>query len=1138
MGGTWKAIAGKRARTTARRRTGCRSGLPWRGQGVGVLAGIGCRRVPGLPPAWLVLAALDHRQFGRAFVLSIGKASHEATTAPVMSGAWKAIAGKRARTNGETAHRLPIGRAVAWSVSRGAGRHRLQTCARAAAGVACAGGARSSAVRPGFRPLDRESQPRGDDGASVGRCLEGDRRQAGQDDGETAPPAADWACRGLVSISGCGQASVAGVPGCRRRGLCWQRSITGSSAGPSSSRSGKPATRRRRRQWSSGAGWRSPASGPGRRRDGAPAADRGCRGLVRCRAAGKPRLPPAWSCWRRSITGSSAGPSSSRSVKAGHEATTAPVIERCLGGDRRQAGQAKARRRTGCRSGLPWPGQVSGCWQSAGCRRRGPCWRRSIIGSSAGLRPLDRESQPRGDDGASVERCLVAIAGKRARTKARQRTGCRSGLPWRGQGVGLLAMPRLPPAWLVLAALDHRQFGRAFVLSIGKASHEATTAPVSGGTWWRSPASGPGRRRDGAPAADRACRGLVSISGCGQASVADAPGLPPAWPVLAALDHRQFGRAFVLSIGKASHGATTAPVSSGTWWRSPASGPGRRRGGDTGIGGCLAADRAAWSRCRVLASRGCRRRVLCWRCSITGSSAGPSSSRSVKASHEATTAPVSGGTWKAIAGKRARTKARRHTGCRSGVPWPGQYLGVRAGIGCRRVPGLPPAWPRAGGARSSAVRPGFRPLDRESQPRGDDGASDERCLEGDRRQAGQDDGETAHRLPIGRCRGWSVVSGLPAGIGCRRVPGLPPAWPVLAALDHRQFGRAFVLSIGKASHEATTAPVIGRCLEGDRRQAGQDDGETAHRLPIGRAVAWSVSRGAGRHRLQTCARVAAGVVSAGGLDHRQFGRALRPLDRESQPRGDDGASVGRCLEGDRRQAGQDDGETAHRLPIGRAVAWSVCRGAGRHRLQTCARAAAGVACAGGARSSAVRPGFRPLDRESQPRGDDGASDRAVPGRRSPASGPGRRRDGEPAADRACRGLVSISGCGQASVADVCQGCRRRGLCWQCSIIGSSAGLFVLSIGKASHEATTAPAIERYLEGDRRQAGQARRRDGAPAADWACRGLVSISGCGQASVADVGCRRRGLCWQCSITGSSAGLSSSRSGKPATRRRRRQ
>jgi hypothetical protein len=61
----------------------------------------------------------------------------------------------------------------------------------------------------------------------------------------------------------------------------------------------------------------------------------------------------------------------------------------------------------------------------------------------------------------------VAIAGQRARAKARRHTGSRSGVPFLGQGVGVL---------------DHRQFLRVFVLSIGEAGHETTTAPVSNGT--------------------------------------------------------------------------------------------------------------------------------------------------------------------------------------------------------------------------------------------------------------------------------------------------------------------------------------------------------------------------------------------------------------------------------------------------------------------------------------------------------------------------------------------------------------------------------------------------------------------------------------------------------------------------------
>jgi hypothetical protein len=61
------------------------------GQGIGLQA---CAR---LPPAWPVLAGLDHWQFGRVFVLSIAQGCRGATTAPASSRTWKAIAGQRAR---------------------------------------------------------------------------------------------------------------------------------------------------------------------------------------------------------------------------------------------------------------------------------------------------------------------------------------------------------------------------------------------------------------------------------------------------------------------------------------------------------------------------------------------------------------------------------------------------------------------------------------------------------------------------------------------------------------------------------------------------------------------------------------------------------------------------------------------------------------------------------------------------------------------------------------------------------------------------------------------------------------------------------------------------------------------------------
>jgi hypothetical protein len=519
--------------------------------------------------------------------------------------------------------------------------------------------------------------------------------------------------------------------------------------------------------------------------------------------------------------------------------------------------RSKARQRTGCRSVVPWPGQALGVRAIRGCRWRGPCWQRSTIGSSVGP-SSSRLVKP----ATKRRRRLVAIAGKWARAKARQRTGCRSGLPWRGQALGVLAgigcrrAPGLPLAWFVLAVLDHRQFGRAFVLSIGEAGHEATTAPVSSGAGWRSPASGPGRRRDSVPAADRGCRGVGRISGCLQCSIAGssvgpsssrlvkpatkrrrrlvaiagkwaranagqrtgcrsglpwpgqdigllagigcrrAPGLPPAWFVLAVLDHRQFGRAFVLSIGEAGHEATTAPASSGAGWRSPASGARSNAGQRTG---CRSVVPWPGQALGVRAIRGCRWRGPCWQRSITGSSVGLSSSRSVKPA----------------------TKRRRRQ--------------------CRAVPG------------------------------------------GDRRQVGQVEGETAYRLPIGVAVAWSGSRG--AG-----NPRLPLAWPVLAALDHRQFGRAFVLSIGEAGHEATTAP--GSSGAGWRSPASgpgrtRDSATAADRGWPGQAlgvqsavaVAWAGSRGACRHRLQTCARVAAGVVRAGSARPSAVRSGLRSLDR-------------------------------------------------------------------------------------------------------------------------------------------------------------------------------------------------------------------------------------------------------------------
>ncbi|MBK8114901.1 MAG: hypothetical protein IPK44_10340 [Candidatus Accumulibacter sp.] len=449
----------------------------------------------------------------------------------------------------------------------------------------------------------------------------------------------------------------------------------------------------------------------------------------------------------------------------------------------------------------------------------------------------------------------MAIAGQWAKAKAGQRTGCRSGVPWPAQALGVLAgigcrrAPGLPPAWPVLAVLDHRQFGRGFALSIGEAGHKATTAPASSGAWWRSPASGPWRRRDSVPAADRGCRGLWSwCRGAGN------PRLPPAWSVLAVLDHRQFFRAFVLSIGEAAHEATTAPASSGAWWRSPTSGPGRRREAHRRpIGRAM-----AWSGSRgagnprlppawtVLAVLDHRQFFRAFVLSIG------------EAGHEATTAPASSGAgWRSPA-SGARANAGQRTGCRSGLPLPGQALGVRAIRGCRW---RGPCWQRsitgssAGPSSSRSVKPATKRRQRQRRA----------VLGGDRRQGCQGERGTAQRLPIGRAVAWSGSRG--AG-----NPRLPLAWPVLAALDHRQFGRAFVLSIGEAGHEATTAPASsGAWWRSPARvpRRTRDSATAADRSCRGLV------------RLSGCGQsaVAAGVARAGSARPSAVRSGLRSLDR-------------------------------------------------------------------------------------------------------------------------------------------------------------------------------------------------------------------------------------------------------------------
>ncbi len=124
-----------------------------------------------------------------------------------------------------------------------------------------------------------------------------------------------------------------------------------------------------------------------------------------------------------------------------------------------------------------------------------------------------------------------------------------------------------------VAMLEHRQFGRVFVLSIGEAGHEATTAPVSSGAWWRSPASGARatarRHTDGRSGLPRPGQGagLLAGIGCRRGPCCGGARSPANWRCCGQGVQLvgQFGRAFVLSIGEAGHEATTAPVSSGAW---------------------------------------------------------------------------------------------------------------------------------------------------------------------------------------------------------------------------------------------------------------------------------------------------------------------------------------------------------------------------------------------------------------------------------------------------------------------------------------------------------------------------------------------------------------------------------------------
>jgi hypothetical protein len=466
----------------------------------------------------------------------------------------------------------------------------------------------------------------------------------------------------------------------------------------------------------------------------------------------------------------------------------------------------------------------------------------------------------------------------------------------------------------VLAVLDHRQFGRAFVLSIGEAGHEATTAPVSSGAGWRSPASGARRRR----AAQRLPIGrAVAWSG---SRGAGNPRLPLAWPVLAALDHRQFGRAFVLSIGEAGHEATTAPGSSGAGWRSPASGPGE---GETAHRLPI---RVPWpgQALGVRAIRGCRWRGPCWQRSTIGSSVGPSFSRSVKPAtkrRRRQRRAVLGGDRRQVGQVEGETAYRLPIG--RAVAWSGSR-----GAG---NPRLPLAWPVLAALDHRQFGRSF------VLSIGEAGHEATTAPGGDRRQVGQ--GEARQRTGCRSGLPWrGQALGVLAGIGCRRAPGLPPAWFVLAVLDHRQFGRAFVLSIGEAGHEATTAPVSSGA---GWRSPASGPGRRRDSVP----AADRGCRGVGR--ISGCLQCSIAGSSVGPSSSRLVKPATKRRRRLV-------AIAGKWCQGERG--------TAHRLPIGVAVAWSGYRAACRHRLQTCARVAAGVVRAGSARPSAVRSGLRSLDR--------------------------------------------------------------------------------------------------------------------------------------------------------------------------------
>jgi hypothetical protein len=246
---------------------------------------------------------------------------------------------------------------------------------------------------------------------SVGQCsvtIAGKRCQA-EDETRDNALVADRACCGLVRISGCGQQGE-------------RRAVLGGD----------------RRQ-----------AVPGRRRGSALAADRACCGLV--------RVSGYWP-WC-SVTGSSSGSSFSRLVKPA-ERRRRRQCRAVLGGDRLASGaRSKTRQRTGGRSGLLWPGQALGL--RAARRASGGAWWRSPASG--------------------------------ARSKTRQRTGCRSGLLWPGQALGLRSARRASggawwrsPASGARSKTRQRTGCRSGLLWPGQALGLRSARRASGGARWRS----------------------------------------------------------------------------------------------------------------------------------------------------------------------------------------------------------------------------------------------------------------------------------------------------------------------------------------------------------------------------------------------------------------------------------------------------------------------------------------------------------------------------------------------------------------------------------------------------------------------------------------------------------------------------